>query len=151
MASPVLVLLAGAGAAGWHWFCWLVLLVLVLLGCAAGCGLRSAGCGLAACTSKHTSTMSHIFFFKRGIVFWQSPIVFQQKPQKPHCHEMPFLNVDDHNFDPDSCAQFFAEAEILRVMTFDKGEREWKESLGEAYLLNCRPLWCLAMQGAQDF
>ena len=97
LAFPVLVLLAGAGAAGWCWCCWLVLvllagagaagwcwccwLVLVLL--AAGllrCGLRAAGCWLAACTYKHTSTMSRIFF--TGYRFLAVPYRFPTKTSK---------------------------------------------------------------------
>ena len=104
LPSPLLMLLAGAGAAGWCWFCWLVLVLCWccwLLGCCvAGCRLRSAGCWLAARTDKHT--MSLIFF--TGYRFLAAPYRFPTKPQKPHCHEMPFLNVDDHNFDPDSYA-----------------------------------------------
>ena len=56
--------------------------------------------------------------FLRGIAFWQSPIVFQQKPQKPHCHEMPFLNVDDHNFDPDSYANLETPNLFPRSLVF---------------------------------
>ena len=93
-----------------HWLsrCWCCCLVLVLLvasgACAGASGcwaaaLRAAGL-LRALTSIQVQCRTS---FLRGIVFWKPPIVFQQKPQKPHCHEMPFLNVDDHNFDPDSC------------------------------------------------
>ena len=50
--------------------------------------LRAAGCWLLLPLLALTSIQC-LTSFLRGIVFWQSPIVFQQKPEKPHCHEMP--------------------------------------------------------------
>ena len=87
----------------------------------------------------------------RSIVFWQSPIVIQGISKKPHCHEMPLLNVDDHNFDLNSCG---------RLPKLEKWSKLWMENKSfpnnsrQSWVIGCFParnqFWDLSIHTAWD-
>ena len=140
LRTAMLLPFPGAGAAGSCWFAgwfWCLCWCCWLLGV-----LQAAGCWrLACCVHLQASnfnmhafpieTLSYNMQFAsirchnlsytclRGIVFWQSPIVIQGISKKPHCHEMPLLNVDDHNFDLNSYSVWFEGFPRISPISWD--------------------------------